>query len=195
MKNKGYILIGLGVILLASAIGLLLYNRNLEKEAQQVSDIIVPKLQEVIEKNKTEVIESAKPKIDKSDSTSIDGHKYAGILKIPVLQLELPVLKEYRYRDLKIAPCFYSGDTSGHLVIAAHNYKSHFGNLSKLTEGDEVSFTDISGQEFQYKVAVMEELDSKDNDVLTKTDWDLTLFTCNFLGDKRITVRCKKADS
>lgn len=193
MKNKGYILVGLGVILLASALGLFLYNRNLEKDAQQASENIVPKLQEVINQNKT-AVESTKPQIDRSESTSIDGHEYAGILKIPALKLELPVLKEYRYRDLKIAPCFYSGDTSGHMVIAAHNYKSHFGNLSKLSEGDEISFIDVSGQDFQYKVVAFEELDAEDNDLLIKSDWDLTLFTCNYLGDKRITVRCKKAD-
>ena len=50
-----------------------------------------------------------------------------GILEIPALDLELPVISSWSYSSLRLAPCRYSGSAyKGDLVIAAHNYQSHF---------------------------------------------------------------------
>ena len=38
----------------------------------------------------------------------IDGQAYIGVLSIPALDLELPVIGEWSYPRLKIAPCRYS---------------------------------------------------------------------------------------
>lgn len=62
-----------------------------------------------------------------------------GILEIPALDLELPVISSWSYSSLRLAPCRYSGSAyKGDLVIAAHNYQSHFGGLRTLPEGSEV---------------------------------------------------------
>ena len=69
-----------------------------------------------------------------------------GVLTIPVLDLELPVLTDWSYEKLKKAPCHYYGSChEKDFVIAAHNYNAHFGRLSKLQAGDDVMFTDVSG--------------------------------------------------
>lgn len=44
------------------------------------------------------------------------------------------------------------------LILCDHNYRSHFGKLKKLREGDEVSFTDMDGNVFLYEVALAETL-------------------------------------
>ena len=51
-----------------------------------------------------------------------------GILEIPALDLNL-VISSWSYSSLRLAPCRYSGSAyKGDLVIAAHNYQSHFGD-------------------------------------------------------------------
>ncbi len=58
---------------------------------------------------------------------SAGGAACIGTLEIPSLDLTLPVMSEWSYPLLKLAPCRYAGSAyQGNLVIAAHNYKTHF---------------------------------------------------------------------
>lgn len=44
---------------------------------------------------------------------------------------------------------------------------------------------------FEYEVAQIEIIEPTDIEQMTTADdWDLTLFTCNYGGSVRITVRC-----
>ena len=124
---------------------------------------------------------------------SIDGEDYIGMLEIPALDRTLPVISEWSYPRLKIAPCRYAGSAYlGNLTIAAHNYRSHFRNLKKLNEGDIVRFTDMDGNVFSYEVTLLEILQPNEADAMKSGDWDLTLFTCTVGGKSRVTVRCKR---
>lgn len=124
----------------------------------------------------------------------IDGVSYVGILQIPVLGLEHPVINTWSYPNLRLAPCRYFGSPyQGNLVICAHNYDSHFGNLKKLQSGDEVIFTDLDGNEFLYTTADWENLQPSDTEAMTAGDWALTLFTCTVGGQSRVVVRCSSA--
>ena len=123
----------------------------------------------------------------------IDEKACVGYVTIPALGLELPVFSEWNYSNLKLAPCRYSGAVkTDDLVIAAHNYKSHFGRISRLLPGDEVRFTGVDGKQTLYYVAGMEVLQPEDIEKMTKSDYDLTMFTCTYGGQERITVRCIK---
>lgn len=119
-----------------------------------------------------------------------------GILEIPALDLELPVISSWSYSSLRLAPCRYSGSAyKGDLVIAAHNYKSHFGGLRTLPEGSEVFFTDAVGNRFSYYVAVTEALTPWSVDDMTSGEWPLTLFTCTLDSQNRVTVRCEYSEA
>ena len=118
-----------------------------------------------------------------------------GILEIPALDLELPVISSWSYSSLRLAPCRYSGSAyKGDLVIAAHNYQSHFGGLRTLPEGSEVFFTDAVGNRFSYYVAVTEALTPWSVDDMTSGEWPLTLFTCTLDSQNRVTVRCEYSE-
>lgn len=122
---------------------------------------------------------------------TVDGVDYVGILSIPALELELPVVSTWSMSLLEAAPCRYSGSAYLHdLVICAHNYSSHFGSLKNLGMGDAVTFTDVDGNVFFYEVADMETLLPSDTLEMTDSEWDLTLFTCTYGGRTRVTVRC-----
>ena len=122
---------------------------------------------------------------------SVDGVDYIGVLHIPSLGLELPVISRWSYDDLRIAPCRYSGSAYlGNMVICGHNYSAHFGKLKSLQPGDTVSFTDMDGNEFSYTVEELEVLRPTAVEEMTVGDWELTLFTCTLDGKSRVAVRC-----
>lgn len=78
-------------------------------------------------------------------------------------------------------------------IIAAKNFKPHFGSIKLLEAGDEVTFTDAEGNIFSYSVSETETLDGYDIEGMQTGDWDLTLFTCTPGGQIRVAVRCQEA--
>ena len=126
----------------------------------------------------------------------IDGYDYIGVLQIPSLDLTLPVISDWSYPALQIAPCRYEGSAyDGGMVIAGHNFDSHFGKLSQLESGDEIKFIDLSGNTFTYAVAETEVLEATAIEEMVTGGWDLTLFTCTLSGQTRFTVRAALAGS
>ena len=124
---------------------------------------------------------------------SFDGNDYIGRVDVPSLGLSLPVISEWSYPRLKIAPCRYTGSAYlDNLIIAAHNYSSHFGNLNRLNTGDTVTFTDVDGNQFTYAVSLIEDLPGTAIEEMQAGEWDLTLFTCTLGGRSRVTVRCER---
>lgn len=122
----------------------------------------------------------------------IDGYRYIGYLSIPSLGLELPVMTVWNYSCLQIAPCRYSGSVkTDNLVIAAHNYASHFGNLTRLSQGDTVLFTDMDKKVYEYQVAEVVTLNPTAIEEMTAGEYALTLFTCTYSGQSRVTVHCE----
>ena len=75
-------------------------------------------------------------------------------------------------------------------MICGHNYSSHFGNIKRLHEGDEVTLTAMNGDVFRYKVAQVTELSPESINEMKHSAYDLTLFTCTVSATKRVTVRC-----
>lgn len=157
-------------------------NQNISDEGEQAeeSDGQIPDYQLNPEMEMPEVM-----------LEELDGAACIGVLEIPEIDLKLPVLSEWSYPLLKKAPCRYSGSAYlDNLVIAAHNYRTHFGKLKELEMGDEVIFTDAAGNRFEYKVAVVEALTPQSVEDMTSGEWALSLFTCTLDGKNRVTVRC-----
>lgn len=188
----------LGAVLVLAALSLFLWNQRENNEAGTSAEKILPQVIEQIETPGAgqEPEEPSYP--DPYDPTmtevEIDGYAYVGYLSIPSLELELPVMSEWDYTRLKIAPCRYTGSTkTDDLVICAHNYTRHFGPIRNLTPGDTVTFTDMDGVVWQYEVVAVDILAPTDVEDMTAGGYDLTLFTCTYGGASRVTVRCERA--
>lgn len=122
-----------------------------------------------------------------------DGEAYIGILSIPKLSLTLPINREWSLTSSDASPCRYRGSILGKdLIIAGHNYSSHFGDLYRLEPGDTLSLTDAVGIVHSYAVTESLTLSGSDVAAMEEGDWDLTLFTCTYGGQNRITVRCRE---
>lgn len=123
----------------------------------------------------------------------MDGYDYIGYISMPTIDLELPIMSEWDYKRLKVAPCRYMGSVKGDdLVLLAHNYKKHFGKIRRLEAGDIVSFTDVDGVTTNYEVVSLVTLQPTDVEKVSASGYDLTLFTCTYGGSTRVTVYCDK---
>lgn len=121
-----------------------------------------------------------------------DGREYIGIIEVQELGIRLPVLKRYTDADMKTTPCVYYGSRENdNLVIVGHNYDSQFGNFNKLDSSQEVNaiLTLLDGTKYYYKSKQLENLNPSQIDEMLSGDWDMTLFTCSYSGEKRIALR------
>ena len=202
-KNKiGKKVVIAGVICIAAAISLFIYNIIMSYNAWNYSSSIVGEMKDHISQNKAkDNDDNSDPVSDKDPDAQIngssvvhlDGYDYIGYLTIPSLGLELPVASTWNYDRLALTPCRYSGSlVTRDLVIAGHNYDSHFGRIGSLATGDEVVFTNILGDSCHYKVVLTEPLYPGETDKMTGSGYELTLFTCNMMGNERVTVRCSR---
>ena len=190
-KWIGVICVFLGVLCILSAIGFVAYNRLEDMNAKDVAQDFLEDVQSIINEEQSE-----QPLLNdtKMATVEVDGYDCIGILSVPVLDLELPVLTDWSYAKLKKSPCHYYGSYyEKDFVIAAHNYKSHFGRLSKLQAGDIVVFTDINNIEHYYEVVLLETLPKNATKEMITSGFDLSLYTCTPGGSNRVTVRCNAA--
>lgn len=199
MKIKlGTLLMILGSVLLAAALGLFLFNRQEQQQASRSVDELMPQMAEIIQERKASPAPApqqpepdAEPEEPQMSVVDIDGRGYIGFVGIPALELELPVLAQWSDALLKISPCLFTGSVySGDMVIMAHNYTKHFGRLYQLRAGDTVTFTDMDGITRYYEVAALDVLGPYDVEEMTAGEYPLTLFTCTYGGENRVTVRC-----
>ena len=97
------------------------------------------------------------------------------------------------YERLRIAPCRQFGSTkTDDLVIAAHNYASHFGKLSQLRPGDLLTFSDMESDVILYEVSAMDILEPTAVETVKNSNFDLVLYTCTYGGETRVVVFCSR---
>lgn len=201
MKNRrGLILISLGVLLFLGALGLSVYNFWDERRAEQSVVSVMEGIDEQIPAPGTSVPPAGDfipdyvlaPKIE-MPTVTVDGREYVGYLNIPALDLALPVMSQWSYDGLKVAPCRYFGSAYlDNMVICAHNYVHQFGTLGNLRPDDLVQFVDADGNLFEYVVVELNEIGPYDIQEMNSGEFALSLFTCNFSGRLRTTVRCER---
>lgn len=192
-RKRGPVLMGLGAMLICAALALFGWNRWEDYQAGNALDEILPRIKALSGE--------ADPDGDGTDTSGSDqtaawigGYEYIGYVTIPTLGLELPVMSSWSYEQLRTAPCRYTGSVeTGDLVIAAHNYSTHFGRIKYLSDGDPVYFTDMEGEQTAFEVALVDTLSPYAVDEMTDSGYPLTLFTCTYGGQSRVTVRCTGA--
>ena len=194
----------LGIILMFGAASLFWMNQQDDLSAKNAAESVMAELVNRIMENNEAAFSEAEtlPELQKPlellteedkkmTEIEIDGIPYIGYISIPKLEVELPVISTWSLSRLTIAPCRYYGSLLGEdLVIMAHNYVSHFGKLSLLEPGDTLTFTDMDGKTTLYKVVSKDVLAPTAVEEVTSGSFDLTLFTCTYDGQNRITIYC-----
>ena len=205
-RKIGVFCLSLGICCLLFSVGLLIHNHLEENKAANASDLLLQEVQDIIiseeggeeENSQNEATEDKNATMDlpkEMPVIQVDGYNCIGVLSIPVLELELPVLTDWSYAKLRIAPCHYYGTYfESDFVIAAHNYQSHFGRLQQLQPKDLVLFADASGATHCYEVVLIETLPGNATEEMITSGFDLSLYTCTSGGSNRVTVRCNSVE-
>lgn len=218
MKRKiGLVCMILGVGLVLGAVCLLMTNQQENTHAKESAERVMSALVQQIQEDTKETL-SESDDLSESDilpelelykpvellteeekqmtEVVIDEIPYIGYLSIPKLGLDLPIISTWNYSYLKLSPCRYVGTVRGeNLVLMAHNYTSNFGQISQLEEGDPITFTDMDGETTCYEVVGEDILAPTAVEEMTAGVFDLTLFTCTYGGEYRVTVYCNQVAS
>ncbi|MBQ9068923.1 MAG: sortase [Eggerthellaceae bacterium] len=190
----GMVLTVVGLACFVAAGGLAGFNWNESNMAGTQSALALDTMTTQLPSSESDGVVSSDAISTEMPMVLIDGRFYVGRIDVPRIGISLPVLAEWTDDGANIAPCRYKGSAyDGSLIIAGHNFASHFGNLGQLSDGDTVTFVDVNGQAFHYTVLTAETVDGYDLRGMEAGDWDLTLFTCNFSGAERTTIRCIRA--
>ena len=209
-KRFGVFCVFLGICCLLACGGFVIYNHMEDSSAENASRDLLQDVRETIadhtqeESSREESVSAESVPVEEEavqsgeepaaqETTTTQKTKYdcMGVLSIPVLGLELPVLTDWSHEKLKVAPCRYYGSChEANFVIAAHNYRSQFGKLSKLKPKDLVFFTDVAGEVHCYEVVLMETLPGDATREMITSGFDLSLYTCTSGGSNRVTARC-----
>ena len=201
-----------GAALVLGAGWLLVKNQQEDRNAQAFVQTVLPEIQQGIRQVQEAVPAETEPEPEElrveytpveylnpedlvMTEKTIRGYAYIGYICIPELGLELPVMSGWDYNKLQISPCRYSGTLRGEdLVIMAHNYSTHFGQISKLEEGSQVQFMDMDGKVWNYEVVAKDVLSAESIEEITDGEYDLSLFTCDKNRSYRVTIRCNRIE-
>lgn len=134
------------------------------------------------------------------------GYKVIGIVKIPKIEIEYPILDIDTYNPeetkepMKFSIVKYWGgqvNDYGNLSIAGHNNYdgTMFGKTKKLENGDIVELTDLNNQTIQYEIYDIFVTDPNDVTILETKDEnvrEVTLITCTNGNKERLILKAKE---
>lgn len=158
-----------------------------EKETKQV----IANITQSLENN-----EEVTNKIDES----IQGHKVVGIIKIPELNIEYPILENTNKETLNLSITKFWGNRIneiGNVTLAGHNNlnRTMFGKIKKMQEGDIIELTDIQNVTLKYQVFKVYVIDPNDITCILPEQEnvrEVTLITCTNGNKNRLIVKARE---
>ena len=132
--------------------------------------------------------------------TDSKGNQYSvvGVINIPKINCKYPIIAETTDDLMKISVCKFWGanpNEVGNLCIIGHNYKNSqfFSKVPKMSVGDIVEITDLTGKTLQYKaydIYTVDPSDTRCTTQLTQGKKEVTLITCTNDTKQRVIVKC-----
>ena len=174
------------VVAILIAIKYLNIYRN-EKTAKQV----IANINETFKSSDNPIL-----KIDKQ----IQGNKVVGIIKIPKIELEYPVLENTSKESLNLSITKFWGNEIneiGNVTLAGHNNLNGtmFGKIRKLEVGDIIELTDIQNVTLKYEIFKTYVIDPNDiSCILPEQEGtrEVTLITCTNGNKNRLIVKARE---
>lgn len=128
------------------------------------------------------------------------GYQVDGILKIPKINLETYIFKDYSEDAMNIRPTKLWGpkiNEYGNYSIIGHNYKKEnmFSNLIDLEIDDKIYLIDNEKGEVEYRVYDIYKVKENNIDPIkqkSKEEIELTLITCVNYTNNRLIIKARK---
>lgn len=184
-QNKGLsgVFIILGAMLLAAAIGLVLFSAQKRASLTEVTAKMQALLSETTAGMPGEQAGEEMPRLE------IGGKDYIGLLELPGQGVILPVAAEWETGSFRFCPARYSGTIyDGSLVIGGSHSKSCFAFISRLDAGEHIYFTDVQGVRYAFTVSKIAHRTLVDLDELQAAGSPLSLFAKK--GSTYFVVQC-----
>lgn len=194
MKNKLYniILIILGIVLLVVITLIAVkYGRNQINEKD---------LHSVVDEVKTQIEQVGDDKEQKEVQVEYKGYNVVGIISIPAIGIEYPILDTTNEKTMKVAITkFWGNDVNelGNFTMAGHNNKdgTMFGKTKRLSVGDKIEMTDLTGKTIEYEI--FDQYLIEPNDVscvksVKENTREVTLITCANGRSNRLITKARE---
>lgn len=185
------------VILVITAIILAGFVIKKQIESKKVEDNTKTVLQEIKKENKSnpeqiDVIQEIDQKIGE--------YKVIGIINIPKIGIEYPILEKTNKESLDLSITKFWGEKinqKGNVVLAGHNRLNNtmFGKIDKLENGDIIELTDSQMVTVKYQVFDKYVIDPNDIDCIFPIEEktrEVTLITCTNRDKNRLVVKARE---
>ncbi len=190
-KFKFQLFISIILIILFTIYLLYFYNARTNKES--LSEVLINSfnLERLYSKNQDYTI---------VELNQNNNYFVTGIIEIPKININYPILSEINDELLKISACRFYGpypNEIGNLCIAAHNYDDNrfFSNLYKLEIGDMINIYDSTNSLVRYYVYSKYETNKNDTSCTSQDTngiREITLITCNNFNGNRLIIKAKE---
>ena len=153
-----------------------------------------------------EVIQNITTKLEEQDEAvvlideQIKGNKVVGIIRIPKVSIEYPILETTTMDTLSLSITKFWGNEIneiGNVTLAGHNNLNGtmFGKVKKLKNGDIIELTDIQNTTLKYEIFDMYIVDPNDISCILPVEEntrEVTLITCTATGEERLIVKARE---
>lgn len=155
---------------------------------------------EVLAEIKTTIETSDEAEAVQTIDAELKGYKIVGIIKIPKIDLEYPILEKTTVESLNVSITKFWGNEIneiGNVTLAGHNNFSGvmFGRIKKLVIGDIIELTDAQNVTLQYEVFETKIIDPNDISCILPIEEgrrEITLITCENGKANRFIVKAKE---
>lgn len=154
------------------------------------------------EPNNNNIIEEPSDNNNNSNSEGLTykGIKVAGVIEIPKTKVKYNVLDDPSAKAMEVGITIIYGpglNEVGNTVLAGHNYRNgtFFSNNNKLSSGDKIYITDLSGKKVTYTIYKKYKTDPNDFSYATretKGKREISLTTCTDDSSARIIIWAKE---
>lgn len=153
---------------------------------------------EIEDENKNENEENIVNTTQPVTSTNVNykGYNVIGTIQIPKTNVKYPIVDSTSPNAMSVAIVMLYGpglNQIGNTVIVGHNYKNggFFGNNNKLSIGDKIYITDVSGNKIEY--TIYNKYITSDSDFSyatrnTNSKREISLSTCTSDSSKRLVI-------
>ena len=130
----------------------------------------------------------------------IEGYKVVGIINIPKINIEYPILEKTNKESLKLSITKFWGEKinqKGNVVLAGHNNLNNkmFGKIDRLENGDIIELTDSQMVTVEYQVFDKYIIDPNDINCIfpiEENTREVTLITCTNRDKNRLVVKARE---
>ena len=194
MKNKIYnvILVILVVALVVTIILIAIkYGRNQlkEKELENIVDEVRLEIDRITSEEKTKQVQ-----------VKYKGYDVVGIISIPKLEIEYPIIDKTDEEAMKVSITKFWGNNVndiGNFTMAGHNYidGTMFGGTKKLNVGDLIEMTDLLGRTIEYQIFDKYVIEPNDVECIKSVEEntrEITLITCTNGRNNRLIIKARE---